>query len=79
MPPWNRPNRPDTTYSGTRPSNGRNKNSATPCSTEPSISVRSPPMWSDTQPDSNRLAMPAAIINDSICAPCAAPKPRSVQ
>ena len=79
MPPWNSPNSADTTYSGTSPSTGRNINSATPCSAEPSSSVRMPPMWSQIQPDTSRLTMPLASISDSISAPRAAPKPRSVQ
>ena len=59
MPPWNRPNRPATTYSETRPLNGRNSSSATPCSTEPSSSVRRPPMRSEIQPEASRLTTPS--------------------
>ena len=69
----------DTTKSGTMPSNGRNMKSATHCSIEPSKSVRKPPMRSQMAPETRRLTMPHASINDSICAPRAAPKPRSVQ
>ena len=79
MPPWNRPNSADTTYSDTSPSKGRNSSSATPCSTEPSSSVRSPPMRSEIQPDTSRLTTPMPSISDSISAPRAAPKPRSPQ
>ena len=50
-----------------------------PCSTEPSMSVRKPPMWSEIQPERRRLAIPAAIISESISAPRAALIPRSVQ
>ena len=60
MPPWNKPNSADTTYSDTSPSNGRNSSSATPCSTEPSSSVRRPPMRSEIQPEASRLTMPQA-------------------
>jgi hypothetical protein len=79
MPPWNKPNIADTTYSGTSPSNGRNISSATPCSTDPSNSVCKPPMWSDIHPDASLLTMPQAIMSDSISAPRAALNPRSVQ
>ncbi len=37
-----------------------------PCSTEPSSSVRRPPMWSEIQPETSRLTMPKASISDSI-------------
>lgn len=79
MPPWNRPNSADATYSGTSPAVGRNISSATPCSAEPSSSTRTPPMWSQIPPDTSRLAMPLASMGESISAPRAAPKPRSVQ
>ena len=79
MPPWNRPNSPDTTYSDTTPSKGRNSSSATPCSTEPSSRVRRPPMRSEIQPESSRLSTPIPSITDSISAPRAAPNPRSLQ
>ena len=36
-------------------------------------------MRSDSAPETRRLMMPQASMMDSICAPCAAPKPRSVQ
>jgi hypothetical protein len=36
-------------------------------------------MRSQIQPDTSRLTMPQASISDSISAPRAAPKPRSVQ
>ena len=58
MPPWNRPNIADTRYSDTSPSDGRNISSATPCSTEPSSSVRRPPMRSEIQPETSRLTTP---------------------
>ncbi|MCY1231742.1 hypothetical protein D3C86_868060 [compost metagenome] len=73
MPPWNRPNSAEITYSGTSPSKGRNSSSATHCSTPPSISVRSPPMRSQMAPDTSRLTMPKPSISDSIIAPCAGP------
>ena len=73
MPPWNSPNSAEMTYSDTRPSNGMNSSRARPCSTEPSSSVRSPPMRSQMAPEMRRLAMPHASISDSICAPRAAP------
>ena len=79
MPPWNSPNSAEITYSGTSPSNGRNSTSATPCSADPHSSVRTPPMRSHTRPETMRLTMPQASISDSISAPRAAPKPRSVQ
>ena len=73
MPPWNRPNSAEITYSDTSPSKGRNSSSATPCSTEPSSSVRRPPMRSQIAPETSRLTMPQASISDSISAPRAAP------
>ena len=79
MPPWNSPNIAEITYSGTSPSNGRNSISPTPCNADPSSSVRTPPMRSQITPDTRRLTMPQASISDSISAPRAAPKPRSVQ
>ncbi len=79
MPPWNRPNIADTTYKEASPSKGRNISSATPCSTEPSSSVFSPPMRSEIQPDTNRLTTPMPSMTASISAPRAAPKPRSLQ
>ena len=44
-----------------------------PCSTEPSSSVRRPPMRSQIAPETSRLTMPQASISESICAPRAAP------
>ena len=69
----------DTTYSDTKPSEGRNMSSATPFSSDPSSSVRSPPIRSEIQPDTSRLTTPSPSISDSISAPRAAPKPRSPQ
>ena len=45
----------------------------TPCRTEPSSSVRRPPMRSQIQPEASRLTMPKPSISDSISAPRAAP------
>ena len=73
MPPWNRPNSAEITYSDANPSNGRNSASATPCSADPSSSVRRPPMRSQITPKVRRLTMPQASISDSICAPRAGP------
>ncbi len=73
MPPWNSPNMAEIRYSGTSPSKGRNMSSASPCSTEPSSSVRMPPMRSQIRPETSRLTMPQASISDSISAPRAAP------
>ena len=50
-----------------------------PCNTEPSNKVRMPPMRSHTAPETKRLTMPQASIKDSISAPRAAPKPKSLQ
>ncbi len=66
-------------YSDTMPSNGKNISKATPCNTEPSTKVRSPPMRSQMAPDTNLLTMPHANMSDSISEPRAAPNPRSVQ
>ena len=46
---------------------------------EPSSSVRRPPIRSQIQPEARRLTMPKPSISDSICAPRAAPWPRSPQ
>jgi hypothetical protein len=73
IPPWNRPNRAEITYSEASESNGRKSRSAVPCSTEPSSRVRSPPMRSQITPEISRLTMPAASISESMRAPLAAP------
>jgi hypothetical protein len=41
--------------------------------------VPSPPIWSASHPQNNRLAKALASSTDSIAAPCAAEIPRSVQ
>ena len=43
------------------------------------VLVGRPPMRSQIRPETTRLTMPAASISESICAPRAAPKPRSLQ
>jgi len=43
------------------------------CSIEPRRSVRSPPMWSQIQPDTSRLTIPRPSMSESISAPRAAP------
>ena len=59
MPPWKRPNRAEITYSETSESKGTYSSSATPCSTEPSNSVRRPPMRSQMAPEMSRLVFGA--------------------
>src|SRR5215510_10586429 len=73
MPPWNRPNSAETTYSDVSPSNIRYSSSATPCSAEPSSMVHSPPMRSAMKPEAMRLMMPKPSMADSISAPRAGP------
>ena len=46
---------------------------------EPSKSVRMPPIRSQTSPETSRLAIPKPSMSESICAPRAAPNPRSLQ
>ena len=92
MPPWNRPNSADTTYSETSPSKGRN--SSSPClQHEPSSSVRMPPMRSQirrrdqpaddagSQHQRQHLRAPRAANPDRRsrrrCAPAASTSPRS--
>ena len=77
MPPWVRPKNAAARYSPCRLLTGMNTASATICRKEPSISVLSPPIRSEIQPEVSRLMIPQVSISDSICAPSTAVNPRS--
>jgi len=73
MPPCDRPNNIEITYSETMLSNGMKSSSEATCSDAPSTSVRKPPMRSQMNPNAIRLTTPKPSISESICAPRAGP------